>query len=236
MVKILHCQCRGGTVSSPGWETKIHLLHGVAKKRRERNLLDRWKWLTAFTHTHTHTHTPCSRHIAMTDKTWKEWRDLNFKTSTPLWICWSYRAPGSEINLESRVEVRDLCLPGGEGSGTDFQLEAKDTLAPTSKLNKTIVNLLLGAIALWKAVCWGGGTKMLAVFRWELSLSTPCEWSGYSVTPYVSVIMKQSRTLWSLPPMSSACFLSVERLRQRVSLIREVRTCRNKGKQSKKTK
>ena len=35
----------GGTVSRPGWETKIHLLHGVAKKRRERererNLLDR---------------------------------------------------------------------------------------------------------------------------------------------------------------------------------------------------
>ena len=55
--------------------------------------------------------------------------------------------------MESRVEVRDLRLPGGEGSGTDFQLEAKDTLAPTSKLNKTIVNLLLGAIALWKAVC-----------------------------------------------------------------------------------
>ena len=36
---------------------------------------------------------------------------------------------GSEISLEARVAVRDLCLPGGGGPGTDFQLEAKDTLA-----------------------------------------------------------------------------------------------------------
>ena len=33
--------------------------------------------------------------------------------------------------------------------------------------------------------------------------------------------INQSRTLWSLPPMSSACFMSGENLRQRKSLIRE---------------
>ena len=33
--------------------------------------------------------------------------------------------------------------------------------------------------------------------------------------------INQSRTLWSLPPVSSACFMSGENLRQRKSLIRE---------------
>lgn len=33
--------------------------------------------------------------------------------------------------------------------------------------------------------------------------------------------INQSRTLWSLPPVSSACFMSGEKLRQRKSLIRE---------------
>ena len=33
--------------------------------------------------------------------------------------------------------------------------------------------------------------------------------------------INQSRTLWSLLPMSSACFMSGENLRQRKSLIRE---------------
>ena len=37
-------------------------------------------------------------------------------------------------------------------------------------------------------------------------------------------------------PMSSTCLLSVENCNQRKSLIREMRTCRNKGKQSKETK
>ena len=32
--------------------------------------------------------------------------------------------------------------------------------------------------------------------------------------------------------MSSACLLSVENFSQRISLSREVRTCKNKGKQS----
>ena len=36
-------------------------------------------------------------------------------------------------------------------------------------------------------------------------------------------------------PMSSACLLSVENCSQRISLIREMRACRNKGKQSKET-
>jgi len=35
--------------------------------------------------------------------------------------------------------------------------------------------------------------------------------------------------------MSSACLLSVENFSQRISLIREMRACRNKGKQSKET-
>ena len=61
--------------------------------------------------------------------------------------------------------------------------------------------------------------------------------------PYVSkarqeltfhVKMKRSRTLWSVPSTSSACLLSVRNLSQRISLIREVRQCRNKGKESNK--
>ena len=36
--------------------------------------------------------------------------------------------------------------------------------------------------------------------------------------------------------MTSVWLLSVENLSQRISLIREMRTCRNKGKQSKETK
>ena len=43
------------------------------------------------------------------------------------------------------------------------------------------------------------------------------------------------RDLVVLPPMSSAGLLSVENFSQRISLIREMRACRNKGKQSKET-
>ena len=51
----------------------------------------------------------------------------------------------------------------------------------------------------------------------------------------VEVGVKHSRTLWSLSPMSSAAFC-LWNISQRISLIREVRKCRNEGKQSKKTK
>ena len=39
-----------------------------------------------------------------------------------------------------------------------------------------------------------------------------------------------------VPTMSSACLFSVENFNQRISLIREMRICENKGKQSKETK
>ena len=44
------------------------------------------------------------------------------------------------------------------------------------------------------------------------------------------VVVKWSRTLWSLPPpsMSSACLLSMENFSQRISLIREVRYAETK--------
>ena len=54
--------------------------------------------------------------------------------------------------------------------------------------------------------------------------------------PFRVPLLKRNRTLWSMPPMSSACLLFVEKLLPRISLIREVRQCRNKGKQSKGTK
>ena len=51
-----------------------------------------------------------------------------------------------------------------------------------------------------------------------------------------SLGVKWSRTLCSLPPMSSACFCLWKNFSQRISLIREVRKCRNKAKQSKEDK
>ena len=59
----------------------------------------------------------------------------------------------------------------------------------------------------------------------------------YPLRRYIQ--MKWSRTLWSFLLMSSACLLSVKKKKnfsQRISLIREVRKYRDKGKQSNKTK
>ena len=54
---------------------------------------------------------------------------------------------------------------------------------------------------------------------------------------YFTVSLKQSRTLWSfLTPCPPPAFCLWKNLSQRISLIREVRKCRSKGKQSSKTK
>jgi len=47
--------------------------------------------------------------------------------------------------------------------------------------------------------------------------------------------VKQSRTLWSFPTMASTCLSSVEKFLP-ISLIREMRRYRVKGKQSNQTK
>ena len=56
-----------------------------------------------------------------------------------------------------------------------------------------------------------------------------------------AVIVKWSRTLWSLPPANPhpcplPAFFLWKNISQKISLIREVWICRNKGKQSKETK
>ena len=61
----------------------------------------------------------------------------------------------------------------------------------------------------------------------------PCwSWLEHFWPLWVSVT--QRRILWSLPlpPTSSACLFSVENFSPRISLIREVRKCRNKGNQT----
>ena len=45
----------------------------------------------------------------------------------------------------------------------------------------------------------------------------------YSFSLYSEFVMKLIRTLWPLLFMSSACFISVEKLSQRISLIGEVK-------------
>ena len=49
-------------------------------------------------------------------------------------------------------------------------------------------------------------------------------------------LLKQNWTLWSFLPMSSVCLLSWKNFSQRISLIREVRKCTKRGKESKETK
>ena len=48
--------------------------------------------------------------------------------------------------------------------------------------------------------------------------------------------MEQDPMVLAPPPMSSACRLPMENFSQRISLIREMRTYKNKGKQTKETK
>ena len=55
--------------------------------------------------------------------------------------------------------------------------------------------------------------------------------------PHMGSVLKQCRRWSSLPPtMTCVRLLSVENFRQRICMIRKMRTCDNKGKQSKKTK
>ena len=65
-------------------------------------------------------------------------------------------------------------------------------------------------------------------------------WQGnipFIGTPqYWEVSKKKQEIETEQDHMSPACLLSVENFSQRISLIREMRTCRNKGKQSKETK
>ena len=61
----------------------------------------------------------------------------------------------------------------------------------------------------------------------------PCwSWLEHSWPLWVSVT--QRRILWSLPlpPTSSTCLFSVENFSPRISLIKGVRKCRNKGNQT----
>ena len=70
--------------------------------------------------------------------------------------------------------------------------------------------------------------------------SKPIE--GYLRVLSSAVIVKWSRTLGSLPPAPTPCpcplpaFCLWKNFSQRISIIREVWMCRNKGKQSKETK
>ena len=66
--------------------------------------------------------------------------------------------------------------------------------------------------------------------------SSNCKFKLLSNIFTSKVLAKQSRTLWSCHPCTQPAFCLWKNFSQRVSLIREVRRCRNKGKQSKETK
>ena len=51
---------------------------------------------------------------------------------------------------------------------------------------------------------------------------------------YIVRVYEMEQNLWFLFPISSTCHLSVEKLLPK-NKFREVRTCRNKGKQSQET-
>ena len=87
---------------------------------------------------------------------------------------------------------------------------------------------------------WTTTTMPVCVFDLPCHLQSLQKWLP-SIDDLTKVIQGLSwcfiATLWnragtySPSPMSSACLLSVKNCTQRISLIREMRTCRNKGKQ-----
>ena len=106
------------------------------------------------------------------------------------------------------------------------------TLRKAKTFQRATLTLLALNRSVYKLDSWGNGWGNLASFfnSWE----TP-EWYT-SVTEQGAMKPSQNRPLL----MASTCFLSVKKKKkkfsQRINLIREMRKCRNKGKQSRKTK